>query len=106
MMYGPVGFGHGLAGVLGAIVGFLGSLILLAIVIAVLFFLIRFLIIGTKAAQLYLDTNRPAKPLAPVTEPVESPAASSIPTPAVATPPPPPKPVVKPRGPRTPPPVA
>jgi hypothetical protein len=74
-MHGPIGFGHGLAGVLGAIVGFLGTLILLAIVVAVLFFLIRFLIVGTKAAQLYLDTHRHTpvvEPKLPLVEPVET----------------------------------
>jgi len=70
-MHGPIGYGHGVVGVFGAIVGFIGTLILIAIVVAVLFFLIRFLIVGTKAAQLYLDTHRAPAPVEPKTTPVE-----------------------------------
>lgn len=87
-MHGPIGYGHGMVGVFGAIVGFLGTLILIAIVVAVLFFLIRFLIIGTKAAQLYLDTHRVAASAAPVVEPVETaaPVVEPVETAAPETP--------------------
>jgi hypothetical protein len=109
-MYGPIGFDHGFLGVFGAIVGFLGSLILFAIIVAVLFFLIRFLIVGTKAAQLYLDTHRVVARAAPVVEPVTpvvgpvatSPAAAPTPTTPAATPTPTTPTTAAPRKPRTP----
>ena len=59
-MYGPIDFGHGALAVLNAVVGVIGSVILFGLIVVVLFFLIRFLIVGTKAAQLYLDTHRRA----------------------------------------------
>ena len=104
-MRGPIGFGHGMMGVFGAIVGFLGTVILIAIIVAVLFFLIRFLIVGTKAAQLYIDTNRVAPPAVAVVEPVETtaPAPASPSTPAPSASVNPPKPEPKPRTPKTPP---
>jgi cell division septation protein DedD len=86
MFHGPaIGFGHGFYAVVSAIIGFLGSLILFAIIAGVLFFLIRFLIVGTKAAQLYIDKNRP---VAPVVEPVETTPTITTPTAPPATTPP------------------
>ncbi|CAN5387025.1 hypothetical protein BH10ACT6_BH10ACT6_11710 [soil metagenome] len=105
-MYGPIPFGHGLANVFGAIVGFLGSLILFAVVVTVLFFLIRFLIIGTKAAQLYLDTDWTAVTAPPAVGPAESGAADPS-TPSSGAPaapsPTPARPAPKPRSSKTPP---
>ena len=127
-MYGPIDFGHGALAVLNAVVGVIGSVILFGLIVVVLFFLIRFLIVGTKAAQLYLDTHRRAADSAtppPTPPPTPTPTSTAPPqstapptstatmptvptvvipaTPPATTPAAPVKPVVKPRTPRTPP---
>jgi hypothetical protein len=85
-MYGPIGFGHGAFAVLNAIAGVIGSVILVGLIVAVLFFLIRFLIVGTKAAQLYLDTHRRAADSAvPTPTPTPMPPSTGTP-PSTATP--------------------
>jgi hypothetical protein len=66
--WGYSGFTH----VFGFIVYGFVALLSVAVTVAVIFFLVRFLIYGTKAAQLYIAKNTPAKPAAsasPVTEP-------------------------------------
>ena len=123
-MYGPIDFGHGALAVLNAVVGVIGSVILFGLIVVVLFFLIRFLIVGTKAAQLYLDTHRraadsatptptptptstaPPQSTAPPTSTATMPTVPTVvipATPPATTPAAPVKPVVKPRTPRTPP---
>ena len=125
-MYGPIDFGHGALAVLNAVVGVIGSVILFGLIVVVLFFLIRFLIVGTKAAQLYLDTHRRAADSAtPTPTPTPTPTSTALPqstapptstatmptvptvvipaTPPATTPAAPVKPVAKPRTPRTPP---
>jgi len=125
-MYGPIDFGHGALAVLNAVVGVIGSVILFGLIVVVLFFLIRFLIVGTKAAQLYLDTHRRAADSAtPTPTPTPTPTSTAPPqstapptstatmptvptvvipaTPPATTPAAPVKPVAKPRTPRTPP---
>lgn len=123
-MYGPIDFGHGALAVLNAVVGVIGSVILFGLIVVVLFFLIRFLIVGTKAAQLYLDTHRraadsatptptptptstaPPQSTAPPTSTATMPTVPTVvipATPPATTPAAPVKPVAKPRTPRTPP---
>jgi len=66
--WGYSGFAH----VFGFLVYGFVALLSVAVTVAVIFFLVRFLIYGTKAAQLYIAKNTPAKPAgpaAPVTEP-------------------------------------
>ncbi len=84
--FGAWGFlgalGHLIATVLGALV----SLAAFAILIAIVFLLVRFLLVGTKAAQLYVAQHSPAAsdeaPSAPV-----APAAPTAPAPpATVTP--------------------
>lgn len=58
---GPFG---GMFHILGFIVWAFASLIALAAVVAILVLLVRFLIVGTRAAKLYIANNSPA----PVTE--------------------------------------
>jgi cell division septation protein DedD len=92
--------------VLSGVIGFLVFLI----VVALIFFLVRFLWFGTRAAQIYIAKNT-AQPFA--SAPVATPAPAPAPAPAAATPPPAPttttttkpiaKPATKPRTPRTPP---
>jgi hypothetical protein len=63
-MYGPgfdgAPFGH----LIFTIIGGLVWLIALAITIAVLFLFIRFLLVATKAAQVYVARNTPVEPTA------------------------------------------
>ena len=66
--WGYSGFAH----VFGFLVYGFVALLSVAVTVAVIFFLVRFLIYGTKAAQLYIAKNTPAKPAgpaAPLTEP-------------------------------------
>lgn len=89
-MYGPgfdgAPFGH----LIFTIIGGLVWLIALAITIAVLFLFIRFLLVATKAAQVYVARNAPVEPTAAPSTP-----ATTAP---VATPP-----TTKPRTPKAPP---
>jgi hypothetical protein len=76
--WGYSGFAH----VFGFIVYGFVALLSVAVTVAVIFFLVRFLIYGTKAAQLYIAKNTPAKPAgpaAPVTEPATRGAAEPNP---------------------------
>ena len=82
--------------ILGGFVWLLG----IALMLAVLFFLIRFLLVATKAAQLYVNQNAPAEPARPSKPAATAPAATAsttATTPSAAT-----KPAAKPRTPRKP----
>ena len=76
----------------GGILSVFLGLLIFAAVIAVLFLLIRFLIVGTHAAQLYVAKNAPAPaPVAPApaaapSAPAEPAASSVVPPSAPATP--------------------
>ena len=59
------GYGWRVIEVLSSIASVLGGLVMFAIVAAVLYFLLRFLIIGTRAAQLYIDRNAATAPATP-----------------------------------------
>ena len=91
---GPWGGGwwHALTLAIGGLIWLLA----IALMLAVLFFLIRFLLVATRAAQLYVNQHAPA-------EPARTPAATTTTavTPAETTAPT--KPVTKPRTPRKPP---
>lgn len=69
-----------------------------AIIGGVLFLLVRFLLVATVAAQIYVAKNRPAEPATPATA-SPAPAATVKPTPAATKP----TPVTKPATPKTPP---
>ena len=98
--YGP--FGH----VVGAIVYGLFCLFMILVIVGILFLLVRFLLVATKAAQLYVTKNSAAKPVAPsaaatTTVPLTRPAPAAKPAsavPAAAA-----EPATKPRIPKTPP---
>ena len=76
-------------------------LLFLALILAVLFFLIRFLIVATRAAQLYVNQHAPAEPARPSTPAATTaPAATAAPAPTTQTAAT--KPVTKPRTPRNP----
>ena len=95
-----MGFGHWWQ-IMTLILGGFVWLLFIALMLAVLFFLIRFLLVATRAAQLYVNQHAPA-------EPARTPAATTAPaatkttavTPAETTAPT--KPVTKPRTPRKP----
>jgi hypothetical protein len=71
-------FGYGF-GWFWHVASFIGGLILVAAVIVVAVLLVRYLIVATRAAQLYLDSHdtvRPATPPAPAaTKPTRTPKA-------------------------------
>ena len=58
-------FGGGIAHAIGLIVTGLFSLFAFLIVAALLFVLVRFLLVGTKAAQIYVAKNSPEPAAAP-----------------------------------------
>lgn len=75
-MYGPgfdgLPFGHLIVTIIGGFVWLLA----LAITIAVLFLFIRFLLVATKAAQVYVARNTPVEPASAPTTPATAPAAT------------------------------
>lgn len=88
--FGDMG-GRGWRGfqILGSIASVFGGLVMFAIVAALVYFLLRFLIIGTKAAQLFIDQNSPTGPTAPPTTGApasDSPAEPTVAEPTVAEP--------------------
>ena len=82
MNYGFPGWGGGwFGGFFGAISSFAFGVLILAIWLALIVLFVRFLIVGTRAAELYIKVNRhhdttvaPAAPVAPVAPP--APAAT------------------------------
>jgi predicted lipid-binding transport protein (Tim44 family) len=101
-MWGFGWFGH----LVGTIIGGLLTLFAVLVIAGLVFLLVRFLIVATRAAQLYVDRHAPAAPTSPAasaaatptTTTKAAPAPATKPTPAAAT-----KPPAKPRTPKTPP---
>ncbi|MDF1479229.1 hypothetical protein PYV02_09065 [Leifsonia sp. H3M29-4] len=100
-MWGFGWFGH----VVGTIIGGLLTLFAVLVIAGLVFLLVRFLIVATRAAQLYVDRHAPTTPASPAasaaaapTTTKAAPAPAAKPTPAAAT-----KPAAKPRTPKTPP---
>jgi predicted lipid-binding transport protein (Tim44 family) len=81
--FGPWGGGwwHALTFAIGGFIWLLG----IALLLAVLFFLIRFLLVATKAAQLYVNQHAPAEPVRPAPAATTAPAAGA-PTAATTAP--------------------
>jgi predicted lipid-binding transport protein (Tim44 family) len=90
--------GHQIAGFFGLVVGGIFSLLALAVAIGLIFLLVRFLLIGTRAAQLYIAKNEPIRTIPPTqvasatTHPASTvptrptaPAPSAAATPAAAS---------------------
>lgn len=101
-MFGPGwGFWHSLQAIFASLGGFLLVLILLAIAVL----LVRYLLIATKAAELYLAQNKPTDP--GTTTWAANPAAPTAPTTPVVPDVPPTPPTTTPaprtRAPKTPP---
>ena len=84
------GFGNGFGGFVGflsAIAQIIGGLIITAVLVGVTILLVRFLLVGTRAAQLYLDRHEPRRPDPDADRyrpqaPTPAPAPASAPTPA------------------------
>ena len=56
------GIGHGLFSLFGNIIAGLAFILCVSVTIAVLFLLVRFLLVATRAAQLYVDRNGQKSP--------------------------------------------
>lgn len=103
-MWGFGWFGH----VVGTIIGGLLTLFVVLVIAGLVFLLVRFLIVATRAAQLYVDRHAPTTPASPTASAAPTtttaattkaaPAPATKPTPAATT-----KPAAKPRTPKTPP---
>ena len=77
-MYGPGLFGQH---ILGLIATALGTLVLVVVAIGLIFLLVRFLLVATTAAKIYVAKNSPAKPVATTAAAAApAPAASAAPT--------------------------
>jgi hypothetical protein len=101
MDFDGYGWGFGpFAHIVGAIVYGLFSLFVILVVIATLFLLVRFLLVATKAAQIYVAKNSPPRPVAPepTTGPTRTAPDAAAPTTAQT------RPVPRTRTPKTPPP--
>lgn len=92
--YGP--FGGGFGHVVFTILGGLFSLFMFLVAIALIFLLVRFLLVATKAAQIYVAKNSPAAPAKPAATTPATAASTTTATKPVA------KPVTKPRTPKPP----
>lgn len=96
------GFGHGLMAVFGTVIATFAWILCFSVLVAVLFLLVRFLLVATRAAQLYIDRHepRPAAPVAPASP--SAPAPESAPrTSTMRSAPPKPAPKAPPRSPAT-----
>lgn len=86
------GMGGGFLSVIGGMFVLLLWFVCFAVAVALIFLLVRFLLVGTRAAQLYVARHEPAKPAASAMGSAPAPAASApaapapIVTPAAATP--------------------
>jgi cytoskeletal protein RodZ len=83
---GPHDMGFGVFGLLGLIVWGFFALLSLAVVVGLIFLLVRFLLIGTRAAQLYLYTNSPLRHTPPGESPTRATAAPTATAPAATAP--------------------
>lgn len=78
------GFGHGLIAIFANIVAGLAWILCLSVTIAVLFLLVRFLLVGTRAAQLYIAQHEPKRPVATGAASAAAPTAAAAPPAATA----------------------
>lgn len=80
---GIYNMGAGALGLVGLVVWGFFSLLALAVIIGLVFLLVRFLLVATRAAQLYVQKNEPPKSVAPKSP--ATPPAPSAPTPTAPT---------------------
>jgi hypothetical protein len=87
-MYDGPGPGWGFFGGLWQVGAFLGGLVLTAALIALAILLVRYLIVATRAAQLYVDAHTTTPPAATEPPPATPPAAKPAPRPRTPKDPP------------------
>lgn len=75
---GPYG-GFGFFWPLGVIVWGFVSLLAFAVIVGLIFLFVRFLLIGTRAAQLYIATNEPVRPAPPTSSTTAAPVPAAAP---------------------------
>ena len=82
------GWGHGFMAVIQTFVCGVVALLAFAVAVGLIFLLVRFLLVATRAAQLYVAEHEPHRPVGPAAP--SAPAASTTPTaatPVAKTPP-------------------
>ena len=101
----PHGPGIGLiGGIFADVLAGLVFIICFIIVVGLLVVLVRFLLVATKAAEIYVSKNSPAQPVAPATTAATTPAATTpAATAATSTTPAAKAPTTRTRTPKTPP---
>ncbi|MGV8897524.1 MAG: hypothetical protein ACOH10_09520 [Rhodoglobus sp.] len=81
------GYGWGAFHFIGTLVGGLFAFFMVLVIAALIFLLVRFLLVATTAAKIYVAKNTPAKPVEPAAaEPAPSPSPAPAAAPAPATP--------------------
>ncbi|MDQ1577948.1 MAG: hypothetical protein QOE21_635, partial [Microbacteriaceae bacterium] len=73
MNYPGFGWGGGFASIVSLIASGLFAALLFVVGVGLVFLLVRFLLIGTRAAQLYVAQNEPPRPVAPQPGPSSAP---------------------------------
>ncbi len=86
MYRGPGPGFHDVFGILGAIVYGLFFVLCLVVAVGLIVLLVRFLLVATRAAQLYVEKNGPAKPAAPGVPPAPPASPAETAPSSVATP--------------------
>ena len=79
---GMYDMGAGFLGLAGLVVWGFFSLLALAVVIGLIFLLVRFLLVATRAAQLYVANNEPPRPSSKMRPSPAAPSASAAATPS------------------------
>ncbi|MHB1172497.1 MAG: hypothetical protein ACYCZY_08375 [Lacisediminihabitans sp.] len=88
MIYPGFGWGYGFASIIGGIVSGFFALLMFAVAVGLIFLLVRFLLVATRAAQLYVAKNEPPRPTVPAAAAPAAPGpATTTATPSVAAPP-------------------
>ncbi|HXD62612.1 MAG TPA: hypothetical protein VN619_11885, partial [Lacisediminihabitans sp.] len=59
------GWGHHLFGIIGTFISGLFALLMLVVIVGLIFLLVRFLLVATRAAQLYVAQHEPPRPAGP-----------------------------------------
>ena len=87
MNFSPWGFGS-VGHVFTAVIAGLWFILVFVVAVGVLFLLVRFLLVATRAAQLYVAKNAPAAPVATVPPVAKQPAAPADAATSSVVPPP------------------
>ena len=69
------GWGNQLAAVFGVILWVFLCVLAFSVAVAVIFLLVRFLLVGTRAAQLYIASTEPPRPAGPIVADTPAPVA-------------------------------